>query len=151
MIEGASRTQPFLDNNHHFDFENSKLRNYRDKSIESDGFYKWSKDHMYRTSYVGAYSNKPGEPKTLAMPKYQGYIPYIVSENLHGKGFTSLTKDCFTNDKFGKNTFGLSSTGHNFKYEAMLDPSMSATSAKYGKSVIQRSHPAWSVVFDLLR
>ena len=76
---------------------------------------------MYRTSYVSAYSDKPVPPKNLAMPKYQGYIPYVGPENMYGKSFTPITKQCFSNDKFSKNNTGLATTGHNFKYEATLD------------------------------
>jgi hypothetical protein len=97
MAERATRTDGFLNNTHHYDFENSKLQNYRNSNIEADGLSKWSQNHMYRTSYVSAYSDKPVPPKNLAMPKYGGYIPYVVPENIHAKGYTPISKDSFAN------------------------------------------------------
>ena len=145
MTDTSSRTDGFLNNTHHYDFEASKLRTYKDRNIDSEGFYGWTKDHMYRTSYVSAYTDKPVLQKSLAMPKYQGYIPYVGPEGIHAKGYTPITKDCFANERLTKNALGLATTGHNYKYEANLDQSMNATSSKYGKSALQRAHPAWSV------
>lgn len=114
-MEG-SRTDGFLNNKHHYDFESSKLRTYKDRNIETDGFFGWSKNHMYRTSYVSAYTDNPVEQKSLAMPKYSGYIPYVGPENIHAKGYTPISKDCFSNSKLMRNSTGMATTGHNFKY-----------------------------------
>lgn len=150
MTDNASRTDGFLNNKHHYDFESSKLRTFKDRNIEADGFFGWTKNHMYRTSYVSAYTDKPVLQKSLAMPKYQGYIPYVVPEGIHAKGYTPISKDCFANEKLMKNSSGLATTGHNFKYEANLDQSMAASSSKYGKSALQRPHPSWSVLPPLI-
>ena len=43
------------------------------------------------------------------------------------------------------NRSGLATTGFNLTNEALVDKSKNASSHKYGKSELQRSHPAWIV------
>ena len=59
------------------------------------------------------------------------------------KGYTQITKDCFSSSKLGENKNGLSTNGFNASKEAFIDHSKNASSSKYGKSMIQKAHPAW--------
>lgn len=83
------------------------------------------------------------EPRVSSIPKYGGYIPYVKPEGIHAKGYTPVTKQCFSKQKLGKNSFGLSTNGFNVRPDVFIDPSKSASSSKYGKTAIQKSHPAW--------
>lgn len=85
------------------------------------------------------------EPKNTAIPGYGGYIPSIKAENIHARGYSAMAKQSFQNDKLGRNSFGISSTGFNLNKEALIDTSKVASSSKYGKTEIQRAHPGWNV------
>jgi len=56
-----------------------------------------------------------------------------------------MAKQSFQNEKLGRNSMGLSSTGFNLDRGALIDRSKLASSSKYGKTEIQRAHPGWSV------
>ena len=99
---------------------------------------------MYKSSYAHFHSEYSNEPKNKAIPGYTGYIPFVKPENLHARGFTPISKDSFSNKKLGKNILGLSTNGFNINRETFLDSSKFASSSKYGKTEIQRSHPAWN-------
>jgi hypothetical protein len=79
-----------------------------------------------------------------SIPKYGGYIPYVVPENLHAKGYTPITKECFSNQKLAKNILGLATSGFNVSREAFIDKSLLASTNKYGKATLQNPHPSWS-------
>ena len=49
----------------------------------------------------------------MAVPGYAGFVPGIKAENIHGKGFTNMSKKCFNEEKLGKNLYGLATTGLN--------------------------------------
>lgn len=66
-------------------------------------------------------------------------------ESLHAKGYTPITKDCYSNEKLAKNTSGLATNGFNVSRDAFIDKSNLASSSKYGKTAIQAPHPAWSI------
>ena len=99
---------------------------------------------MYKSSYAHFHSRDSVEPRVSSVPKYGGYIPYVVPENIHAKGYTPITKDCFSNTKLAKNLLGLSTNGFNVSQDAFIDGSKLASSSKYGKTAIQRAHPAWN-------
>jgi hypothetical protein len=62
-----------------------------------------------------------------------------------------MAKQSFQNERLGRNTFGLSSTGFNLNKDALIDNSKLASSSKYGKTEIQRAHPGWNVFSILAR
>jgi hypothetical protein len=43
-----------------------------------------------------------------------------------------------------KNLLGLSTNGFNASKDAFIDHSKLASSSKYGKTAIQKAHPAWN-------
>lgn len=98
---------------------------------------------MYKSSYANFHSKASIEPKSTVIPGYSGYVPYINSENLYAKGYTPLTKDSFSSPKLGKNFNGLSTNGFNVRKETFLNHSKFGESCKYGKTGIQKAHPAW--------
>ena len=127
---------------------------YRNRSIDSNGFTNWHKDHMYRSSYANFHSKvntsntqDSVNPKCTAIPGYGGYIPYVKPENIHGKGYTPIAKQSFSQDKLAKNIMGLSTTGFNLNRDALIDSSKFGSTSKYGRTAIQRPHPGWNVIF----
>lgn len=72
-------------------------------------------------------------------------MPGRNANSLYGKSNTMISKDCFTQDRLDTNRTGLASTGFNLTKDALIDKSKNASSSKYGKTEIQRSHPNWSV------
>jgi hypothetical protein len=56
-----------------------------------------------------------------------------------------MAKQSFHQERLGRNTFGLSTTGFNLDRNALIDKSKVASSSKYGKTEIQRAHPGWNV------
>ena len=98
---------------------------------------------MYKSSYADFHSKESIKPKNTVIPGYCGYVPYINSENLHAKGYTSLTKDSFSSPKLGQNINGLSTNGFNVGKETFFNYSKLGQSCKYGKTGIQKAHPAW--------
>ncbi len=68
----------------------------------------------------------------------------MVPENIHAKGYTPISKECFSNTKLAKNLLGLSTNGFNVTGDAFIDGSKLASSSKYGKTAIQKAHPAWN-------
>jgi hypothetical protein len=77
-----------------------------------------------------------------------GYIPYVVPENIHAKGYSPVSREAFAHEKLGKNPFSLSSTGYNLNHAAFVDPSQNASTSKYGKTALQLPHPAWQVTIN---
>ena len=127
-----------------FDFNRGTTGNYRSNTIDSNRFADWQKDHMYKSSYAHFHSKDSSEPKNKAIPGYGGYVPYVKPESIYGKGYTPITKQCYSNDKLAKNILGLSTNGFNVNKEALLDKSKVASSSKYGKTAILRAQPAWN-------
>jgi len=91
---------------------------------------------MYRTSYGNHGTNRPQEPKNVVYPGYGGFIPSMKSNNEYGKNFSSITRTAFDNSKLGDNPYKLASTGFNFRRHDFIDPSLTASSHKYGCSTI---------------
>lgn len=87
-------------------------------------------------------------PKNTAMPGYAGYIPSVKAENMVGKSYAPIAKESFRQDKLGKNSFGLSTTGANLNRDALIDKNKEAVSSKYGKASIQRPYSGWNVCFQ---
>jgi hypothetical protein len=85
------------------------------------------------------------EPKNTAIPGYGGYIPSIKAENIHARGYSGMAKQSFVQERLGRNTHGLATTGFNLDRSALIDRSKIASSSKYGKTEIQRAHPGWNV------
>eukprot|EP00178_Gracilaria_changii_P001188 TRINITY_DN11670_c0_g1_i1.p1 TRINITY_DN11670_c0_g1~~TRINITY_DN11670_c0_g1_i1.p1 ORF type:complete len:131 (+),score=9.89 TRINITY_DN11670_c0_g1_i1:268-660(+) len=54
-----------------------------------------------------------------------------------------MTKSVLNSPDVNLNRSGLASTGFNITQDALVDKSKNASSHKYGKSELQRSHPAW--------
>jgi len=57
---------------------------------------------------------------------------------MHGKRFSATARQSFEN-------LGLSTAKFNLDRTALIDRTKVASSSKYGKSQIQRPHPAWNV------
>ena len=57
----------------------------------------------------------------------------MVSDNKFSKGYSPITRDCFSNPKLGENTHKLASTGFNYKRHDFVDQSLTASNHKYGK------------------
>ena len=72
-------------------------------------------------------------------------MPYVKAENVFGKGFSPMAKDCFNNENLGKNRSGLATTGLNFTKDLLIDKSKNGSTSKYGRSALQRAHPGWNV------
>ena len=131
----------FLEMGASYNFDRNKTGNYRSKTIEPQGFQQWTKDSMYKSSYAHFHSKVPSlwskdsvNPKNAAIPGYGGYIPSIKAENIYAKGYTPMAKQSFTQDKLGKNAFGMATTGFNLDRTALIDKSKIASSSKYGKT-----------------
>lgn len=140
-----SHTDGMLDHPNHYDFQPDRKSEYKRDAISADKFFQWTRDNMYKSSYNTSYCKGQVEPKNVAIPKYKGYIPYVHPENIHAKGYSSITREAFGKEKLGKNPFQLSSTGYNLNTQAFVDPSQNASTSKYGKSALQMPHPAWQV------
>jgi hypothetical protein len=101
--------------------------------------------------YIFILIQDSANPKCTAIPGYGGYIPYVKPENIHGKGYTPIAKQSFSQDKLAKNILGLSSTGFNLNKDALIDHSKFGSTSKYGRTAIQRPHPGWNVNLILFR
>jgi len=102
------------------------------RPIKEDNFFKWSNDNMYRTSYNTQWTNKPLEPKNVAVPGYGGFVPGLKSENEFGKSYSRITRENFGKDTLGDNKNRLSSTGFNHKKHVFIDHTRTASTHKYG-------------------
>jgi len=71
----------------------------------------------------------------------------VISENMHGRGYSAMARQSFSQEKLGRNTSGLATTGSNLDRSLLIDKTKGASSSKYGKTSIQRAHPAWNVGF----
>ncbi|KAM3135369.1 hypothetical protein pb186bvf_012527 [Paramecium bursaria] len=112
--------------------------------IQERTFHEWTKNNFYRTSYGSHFTQYPQEPKNTAIPGYQGYIPYIKSQNLYGERISAIARTAFSDDRLGKFN-GLSSTGFNFDPKALIDKDQEAYSHKYGRQTILKEHPGIGV------
>jgi hypothetical protein len=82
----------------------------------------------------------PEEPKNVAVPGYAGFIPYVKSNNLYGKGYSPITRQALANPELGVNKFKLSSTGFNLDRSALIDLNKEAVTHKYGVSTNPKPH-----------
>jgi len=57
---------------------------------------------LYRTSYGNHWTNRPQEPKSVALPGWAGYVPGMVPDNKFAKSFSPITREAFAHDKLGK-------------------------------------------------
>ncbi len=73
----------------------------------------------------------------------------IKSNNLHGKRFSDLTKDVFSNPNLSQNPFKLSSTGLNVSKHNFVDTSLIGSNHKYGKTTIRNPHPCLDVIIPI--
>lgn len=48
-----------LDHKYAYDFQDSKRKEYKTRSISETKFFDWSRENLYRTSYGGHWTNKP--------------------------------------------------------------------------------------------
>ena len=58
--------------------------------IKQDNFIKWESRHNYRTTYSDMDYPYPKLVNVHYIPKYDGYVPRVVSENMFGSNFTKL-------------------------------------------------------------
>jgi len=125
----------------------------------SPEFSGWSNTNMYRTSYNDMRVKSPVDKKTYAIPKYQGYIPGKDAESELGKGFTKISRRCFSPEKldeketlFGK-TLNFQASTQNLNFKTLKqDQTLEAATHKYGKPTMSRPHPCiadshWSTTF----
>lgn len=52
----SSQPDGLLQTNQSYNFENNKLGNYKNSTIDSSKFANWQKDHMYKSSYAHFHS-----------------------------------------------------------------------------------------------
>ncbi|KRX08638.1 hypothetical protein PPERSA_03509 [Pseudocohnilembus persalinus] len=128
-------------NQYSYNYYPKKTQDFRQSQITSEGFHKWTKDNMYRTSYSTMSHRQPVQPKNVVYKGYGGFIPGLQSENKYGKNYSAITRDCFSDKKLGYNTHKLATTGFNFKRHDFIDHSLTASTHTYGKSTIQKPHP----------
>ena len=81
----------------------------------------------------------------MAIPKYQGFIPGIISNAEYGKSFSSIARKSLSSTKLEHVNKYFSSTGFNFDQKAHIDDTKHAQSHKYGKQQIQDFHPSQKV------
>lgn len=110
---------------------------------------------MYRSSYAQHHSPVSHSimqdsvvPRANHIPGYGGFIPKDRAESLHAKTYANKTKEVFGSPEINMNRSGLATTGFNITKDALIDKSKNASSHKYGKTEIQRSHPAWVVFIN---
>ena len=60
---------------------------------------RWTQTNMFRTSYNDMSVKSPVAKKTYVIPKYQGYIPGKDAESELGRGFTKISRRCFSPEK----------------------------------------------------
>jgi hypothetical protein len=70
-------------------------------------------------------------------------MPGLVSQAEYGRNYTTITKDLLKNSDLGRNKYGLSSTGLNWRNQKYEDDAQISTSHKFGKGTMQGTHPAW--------
>lgn len=51
-----SKTDGFLAHPNHYDFQPQKKSEYKRDAISTDKFYEWTKQNMYRTTYINHYT-----------------------------------------------------------------------------------------------
>ena len=80
-------------------FQREKVKNYRANSINTQQFFEWTRNDMYRSSYAHHHSpvylpitQESTQPRSHHIPGYQGFIPKDRAESLHGKTFSNKTK-----------------------------------------------------------
>ncbi|EGR34633.1 hypothetical protein IMG5_005550 [Ichthyophthirius multifiliis] len=128
-----------------YDYDPAKTQKYQKNQISNEKFSKWTKENLYRTSYVSHWSNKPLEPKSHVPPGYAGYIPQLLPNNEYGASYGKITQKCLDDPKLSQNPFKLASTGFNYRRHDFKDTSRKAYSHKYGCQTIITNHPAVEV------
>eukprot|EP01015_Nassula_variabilis_P032340 TRINITY_DN7513_c0_g1_i12.p2 TRINITY_DN7513_c0_g1~~TRINITY_DN7513_c0_g1_i12.p2 ORF type:complete len:229 (+),score=46.35 TRINITY_DN7513_c0_g1_i12:64-750(+) len=120
-----------------YDFNASLMKKTTDNPIHPENFYSWTKDQLFRTSYQKSFSvSRAPEPTNYIIPRYDGYVPGYVPDNMYGKNKAQLSREAFAHPELGKNKFGLSTSGYNFhKWDPTDDD-------KLGKNPILNVHPA---------
>ena len=95
----------------------------------------------------------PVEKKSYAIPRYGGFVPFMYSDNEHGRAYTKTTRKCFLGEKIDENSNLFNSTCFAFKRLSMQqDPTLSAWTYTHGKGTMQPNHPCttnklrWSTV-----
>jgi len=125
-----------------YDYNPAKTQSYLTNKITDDKFHLWSGDNMYRTSYASMYTGKPHEPKNYVVPGYAGFVPGYKSRGEFAKTYAKIAKESFNQQHLGVNKFKLSSTGFNVGRHSMADPTLTATSHKFGAQTTQKPHPS---------
>lgn len=97
---------------------------------------------------ISSFTQDSVVPRASHIPGYGGFIPKDRAESLHAKTYANKTKEVFGSPEINMNRSGLATTGFNITKDALVDKSKIASSHKYGKTEIQKSHPAWVVIFD---
>merc|ERR1711959_459831 len=131
-----------------FDFGRHK----RSTSIQETAFFNWSNSNMYRTSYNEmANRYKSVERKNHVLPGYQGYRPKIAADSHLQKTFTEQSRDVFQKSKRDDPIQTMSATGFNATlvpsnegcglYLKTNDPTLNATSRRYGTRTEPLTHP----------
>lgn len=141
-----------LETRNSYPFDRNKVSTYKNNTISPDKFFAWHGEYMYKSTYnekhglvIPSLIQNLNEPKNTAIPGYQGFVPSIKADSLYGKSNTQLARGTLTSDKLDVNRTGLATTGFNITKDAFIDQSKLASSSKYGKTAIQKSHPHWNV------
>ncbi|EAR94214.3 hypothetical protein TTHERM_00522810 (macronuclear) [Tetrahymena thermophila SB210] len=125
-----------------YDFNPAKTQSLQSRPIEHNKFSAWTGDQLYRTSYGTHWTSKPQEPKTHVPPGYAGYIPGLKPNNHYGASYGEIAKNCLSNPKVAQNPFKLASTGFNYQRHDFRDPSLTATTHKFGAQTLLKNHPS---------
>lgn len=103
-----------LDSRYSYDFKERAKTRYAKRNINDRDLHCWSRNHLFRTSYTDNFGSKKKQVvplKSSAIPGYRGFIPGLVSENMHGSSYTPLSKEAFSKPELGRSNMKLSSTG----------------------------------------
>lgn len=72
FIEMSEQIDGFLQIGSSYNFDRNRLSGYRSKTIDSQGFHKWTQGNMYKSSYAHFHSKVNLEPlRILPTPKTQ--------------------------------------------------------------------------------
>ena len=132
-----------------YDFQTNKLKTYKENPIDEQHIHLWTKQNFYRTSYADHWTKDPKENNNVAIPKYCGFIPGVVSNEEYGKSFSAISRNAFAHPKLDNSNKKFSTTGFNFDQTAHIDTFKHAVTRRYGQQQMQVSHPHQHVFFSL--
>ena len=103
--------------------------------MTEEKFFRWTSQNFYRTSYNDMRNRSPVENKNHALPGYKGFVPGASTGFDVGKRYTEATRRSLSRELDEKNNtnYIFATTGFNFTKIPKNDPTLEATSGKYGR------------------